>query len=455
MRKINILLMAVLFVVVSTIPVYSQAPGVQTEHPEDEVIQEAAITAEPNVQDDIDVFLEKKRWSTGAANRKSDGTSFFLAEGVGDIKAPRNHPSYISARVMAFEAAILQAKKQMVELLGVKISKEALSEYTQGDFQAAEKKAKAIEESNRMPSMLAKTKLLVHKFLDEELEKKGVDPNSEQGKQEMERIIKSSDSFHSLTQTMAKARILGFQVHKTFEATPSNGRGQVGVLCIHSDKLQGVAEAMWTGATPPRATAKKPIREQLPIDKKVLLTMYGVQQKTDENGNAVLVAFAQGQPATSSVRSINAAYGKAKTRALGLIRQFAGENANVAIKLQDSQSSTEFAEGLPDYENLSAYKEKIATFAATMEISGISQVKRWRTKHPLTGGTVVGVVCSWSPGSAQKARDYKKRMKTAPTSRQTQQSQPSSYGQPSTPKERAGQRGSYKGQGAEADEDSF
>jgi len=449
MRKIIVITITWLLAMSISCPVYSQAPGSQAQGPEDEVIQDAAISDERGgVRQDVQRFLNKKGWSEGE-NYKKDGSKFFISYGISAISAPRTHKKYISARVNAFDKAILLAKQKMVDYMGSEIEVEAKNDYIEGDFDAAEKRAQKIETSKTSPGILDKTKLLVHNYLDKELQKEGIDPKSEEAKEEIKKIV-SSESFSKVTKTLGNARIVGMQMYKTFETLIDGVRGEVAVLCIQSDKLRQIAEAIYTDVAPPKGRAKRPIMQQIPTDTRVLLCSYGVQTKKDENGNTVLVAFAQAQPATKSKRSENAAYRKAKTLAMGLIRQFAGENAHVSTAIKQAEESKEFEDETLDYTNDEAYKEQVSTYAKALNISGISVKKEWKGTHPLIkGSVVVGVVCTWSPGASVRAKAMKGKMEAAPSSAQDQQSQPT------TLKIGEGQEGSFSGAGAEGDEDSF
>jgi len=69
----------------------------------------------------------------------------------------------------------------------------------------------------------------------------------------------------------------------------------------------------------------------------------------------------------------------------------------------------------------------------------------------LTGATVVGVVCIWSPKSALKAKSLKKKMEATATPKKKVQGVTAS----STTKIGEGQKGKYKGEGKEGDKDAF
>ncbi len=411
-------------------PAAAPAPG-----PEDEAVREAAITAEPNVSDDIEAFLASKGWTMGE-NTRPDGSVFFISTGQGVIVAPRERKEYLNSRLLAFEKAVLDAKRAMIEYIGSRVVKEVESSYAEG--------------GNASPTDTAgteKARQMIRKEMDGELQKKGLQPDSPEAATEV-RALLSTARFRSATRTLSQSDILGLQVFKTFEASPAGRQGQVGVICIHSDRLQQMAESMWTGAPLPPQPPQAPLASQLPSDSKVLLSSYGVQQKTDENGNPVLVAFAQAFPVSATVQSENAAYDKAKTNALGMLRQYAGESAHVATASSHTESVKEFEASAIDYFNDAAYTQQVQTYAGEMNIQGVTVIRKWSTVHPLTGGKVVGVVCAWSPSSARRAGQLKSRISGTA-------GQPLPSGNNAAEPARPRPVDSYRGQGAEADPDSF
>lgn len=411
----------------SVVPEASPAPD---PAPEEAVVKEASISAEPDVADDIDRYLASKGWVMGE-NSRPDGSVFFVSIGQGVIAAPRDSRAYLSSRINAFEKALLDAKRGMVEYLETKVVKEVLGNYQEGG---------AVVPGDEKSAELMK------QAVDQELSLKGISPESPEAAQTVRELLASS-RFRSLTRTLAQSRILGLQVFKTFEATPAGKDGQMGVICIQSEKLQQMAESMWTGAPLPPQAAKVPLLSQIPSDKAILMSSYGVQQKTDDQGNLVLVAFAQAQPASASVHAENAAYDKAKTGALGLLRQFAGEAAHVATVSRLAESVSEYESGAIDYGNESAYNQQVRTYAEEMGIQGVAVIRKWRAVHPITGGKVVGVVCSWSPGSARRAAALKQRIPAGAV--------PGGPGDAASAAEPARTDASYHGEGAEGDQDSF
>lgn len=410
----------------------------QEATPEDAVANEAAIESK-SVQDMVEEYLNAKGYSEGE-NAKS-GKSFYVAVGYGVIQAPLENRGYADSRVNAYNKAMLDAKSKMAEYLGIAIRTETEHDYAEGNFGGNE----AAEQDES--SITAKLKRLIVAKIDKALREEGLDPDKAE-REALERAAKkqlNSDFYKKVISTAAKAEITGMQVMCSFEGVPAGGKGQIGVVAIWSPKLQAMAQSISRGTKLPAGVGKRPIKDQIPNDKKVLLSTFGVQQKIDEDGNLVLVAFGQAGAVSESPQSANAARNKAKMQAMAAIREFAGETVAVTTDAMNAESVEEFENAAASYEDVSAYSQKIKAVAETLKISGIATVKNWESKHPLTGRMVYGTVCSWSPQQAAKAQAMKGAMDAAAAGAATG----------SAPQPVANPNGALQGQGADADEDAF
>ena len=285
------------------------------------------------------------------------------------------------------------------------------------------------------------------------LKAEGVNPEKADKEQIVEVLpaIATSEEFTKMTNTMARTYLSGLQVYKCFEG-PGEGRGyQIVVVTIYSDKLREMASSIFTGKKPKSKAPKKPILQQVPVDKDVLLQTFGIQQKIDENGNLVLVAFAQGAPRTSSSKSVSMAYRKAKNAGMGYIRSFAGENYMTTGDALNAESTNEYDDNTKNYREQSTYDDIIKSYSDKLNVAGIKTIKKWRHKHPLTGKNVAGVVLAWSPQSAGSAKALRKTMNS---SSHQGGGATASTGNSSSGRRKLDHVG-ITGSGAEADEDAF
>lgn len=431
-------------------------PAPTTEQQDAATAPEATIPTQAtiedkNVQSMIDEFLAKEGWTEGE-NKKTDGSIFVISIGIGTIQAPRSNRHFPASRVAAFNKAMLAAKRNMAEYLQILIKTETEKVYSEGVFPPP---PTANPQNPDESSTLAKIQKLIHAKLDNALRAEGIDPDKAK-KEELARAAKkelSSESYSKLINSAAQSYICGMQVCNSFESTPANKKGEIGVIAIWSPKLQKMAEVMLVGGTVPNGIPKQRLIEQIPNDPTILLTTFGVQQKLDEYGRLTLVAFGQEGAITDSTTSANAAVRKAQMNAQAAIREFAGENVAVGSMTLNAESVTEFENAEEEYSNSSAMREKIKATAEKMNISGIAILKRWKAKHPITGKYIYGVICTWSPDSAAKALNLRDRMNAAPQPpRAPAPRRPSAVQQD---QERQLQQRSFSGAGLRADDDAF
>lgn len=364
----------------------------------------AAIEEAVPVKDMVDDFLRGKGWEEGQ-NSKPDGSTFIVASGTGTIQAPRGHYAYINARQMAFDKALVNAKSSLLRYLESEISTDIKVASQQGEFPPPETPP---EELSLMKKML----LLAHAMLDEKLKEKGVAEDDPEAEEVLAGIL-NSEEFSNMTRSASESFIAGFQAYKTFESTPKGKKGRMGVVLLWSPVLNEMAGSIETGRPVQAGKAKRSLREQVNVDKLVLLSTFGVQQTRDENGNYWLLASGQAGLQSDSAMSEDMAEEQARTIAESYIRLFAGENAKRVTDMYQAESYKELVTGAEVYKNESAVKATYESHAKAMKIRGMKKLRRWQTTHPLTNQKVVGVVLAWSPISAQHAAATTQTMKDA------------------------------------------
>lgn len=371
------------------------------------------VTEKKSVMDLMDEFIAEKGWS-GGTNVKGD-SFFIVTTGSGVISAPPNSPQYNTSRVLAFAKAMLDAKANMAKELETTI--ETASSYRYAEHpepnpdDPAQMAAAAMAE---MPdtSIGGKLVALTHGALDRALAKVGSDINARAASAEEKlaaaqakmKEISTESHFSRSIGAAAAAAVSGMQAFYTVEAD-----GEIGVVTIWSPKLAETAATMLTGKVPNAGKGKKRIIDQIPKDKAVLLSTFGVQQKIDENGNLVLVSYGQASARSKSKQASKAAYSKAALDAQAAIRAFAGESVTSTESLDQAESLTEYnGDAAPDYSSSEAYEQYQKSVAKAMPINGIQTIKRWDAVHPVSGQKVYGVVCTWSAANAKLARQTKK-----------------------------------------------
>jgi hypothetical protein len=444
----------------------------QAERVEYNVPDDISLVEGPDMMQFLEEYKSSKGWHEMKITRK-DGSSMIVVKGIANVSAPRTSPNFIASRQIAFDKAMLQAKKELVEFLETEISGELTSYFSEPSekrqeeeliqrqreglvLESAKDVAGAAAEDvgifskfkvGKVASDKAKDLLIYEANL--KLKELGYDPNKPVDEQTLRKITQS-DKFSKSISSVAKSRVVGLQAFKVFENHGSGKKGEIGVIAIWSPKLNAVANAIYSGDMsfiPPAKKGKKPFKDQIPQNPEVLMSTFGARQFIGEDGGYGVMAFAQVGPKSNNSRSINAAYNKAKLNAMFMIRQFAGEVASVQVDQSQDESTTKYADKMEAYEYDESYQELIKSNAEAINISGLQTLKSWKAIHPLTKTPVVGSVVLWTPSGYETAVDLKKDMNTKPKKN-------ISNGSSSTVVE-SPYGGEYGAASDEADEDAF
>lgn len=393
----------------------SSQPAVEDMPPE------AKITSERGADEMMQEFMDSKGWNEGA-NDKEDGSPFVVQKGVGAIQAKPNSPNYNDARVRAFDKAMLDAKAKLAGYLETEISTAASYSYVEppmGDKTADQELAEAIA-NQPDDSMLGKAKLLVNKKLDNLLKKEGYDADASraQGKAKVDEVMEKlakvtgKETYKRMVKGAAQTVISGAQAYYTVEAIEGS-RAEIGVVLVWSPKLAEMASSLVTGKPITGAKPKTIVKRQINKDLNVLLSTFGVQQKIDENGEYVLVAYGQSGARTSKSASVNMAKSKARQNAQAMIRAFAGEAVAYSMAQDQAEETNDFGEDSnSDMRDQSEANRFISTASAKMKINGMGTVYSWNARHPISGRTVYGEVVTWKPSGAAIARSVKAKIES-------------------------------------------
>ena len=361
--------------------------------------------------------------------RDENGRTVLIDFATATIAAKPSDPSFVSARIFAFEKALLTAKGQCAEFQKTMINTEAMADMSQAPAariqadaaqlkrqglvaEAALKVAQALNtdfSKKDMPEALKTAGIygekLINMKVSEELKKKGFDPSKPVEAQQSKAIVESA-TFQSAVSTVAAARCTGLKVLAAFEQNPTDKQGSVGIITVWTEKLHAMADAVVTNnwaLIPQGEPGGLKIRDQIPTDLATLLTTYGTMMVRNEKGEYVLLAYAQASPRTESQQSIDVAYEVAKTRAMGLIRSFMGESVEVNRNLLGAEKSDVLEDGSTMYQENSNFQKSLKAVGEKLPISGLTEAYSWETRHPANNGPVVGVVMQWRVASAQIA----------------------------------------------------
>ncbi len=391
----------------------------------------------------VDMVLQE--WGNNEAGIPEFGTaipkkdSFYLAFiGTGIIHAKPTDPVYNSERATAFSAAMLAAKIEMSRYLG-QVIEAAISNNTLDGSEL-----EGLDDAGKAAA-LALTNAPAGSAIAN-LCKSIQGANTDNVEVRKEKISNAT-----------RAAIAGAQAYKTVE-----GDGEVGVILIWSPKLFDTAASMTNGEMSKKFTPKQTIAAQVKaMDKKELLSTFGVQQMINEKGELCIVAFGQAGAKSSGKRSRKNAQGTARLNADAEIRRFAGEQVAGYDTLAKMSAGVETMDGDAAYANVEAYNEFQESYAKGLTFEGIATPYQWEAIHPVSGKPVYGIVRSWNASAAQLARKLKKQIEAvAAPAAEGKRDMKDTSGPSKSQRKRAGTAPTVKqedffGFGAAGDDDAF
>jgi len=338
-----------------------------------------------------------------------------VAKGTAAIRAEPGQTGYPLARKLAFSRALLDAKKQIAEYLNVTISRviaESIVEPNRSDAWKQVEAAHAETSKSVELSLYDKSMMILHDELDRELANRDISVDNPEMKEEIEEqlsIALAESRYSDVITSMAQSEVAGLTAFKTYECQPSDGQGEVYVVCLFSEKTRQMASALLGRSQGPalgEAGKKSSLLDQLP-DANMLACTYGVQQRIDEQGNVTLLGFGHGVPRTTSRESMKTAHRKAQIAADGEIRSYAGELVAVSsiVDLAETFREMEDALGVQSsiYESEDSFNEATSTVAEKLNISGITTLWGGEVSNPITGEKSYLVIRQWSPAPSGRA----------------------------------------------------
>jgi hypothetical protein len=358
------------------------------------------------------------------------GGEVFLGVGSSGIKAPPDHPNYITSRENAFDVAFLQAKGELAKFIALKIKQDTKAAILEGKFTDEQPVKRATadgrsEDEKIMSSSWTKALKIVQNELDQELKRRGISDDQKPEKKsrkelekEIEKVL-SEARFSKVVSSAAKAQLKGLRRFFVHESSPQGKQGSICVVVIQSAKNEKIADAIFSrdASLAPKGPPGRPIRAQIPGKKEIrkLLTSYGVETRRDEAGNFWVLSFAQHGARGKGPDQINSALGYAQQRALGNLRAYVGEQMAVKAKTETSENAKELEKNMASYEFNNAKREEYSSSSEARKITGTRTLMKWAGRHPVSKAIVAGVIVAWSPSDMKSAQRIENSQKSRPS----------------------------------------
>ena len=380
-----------------------------------------------SVSNKCEDYVLDKGWSTGE-NTKKNGSKYYIGIGESAILAPTGSKNYITSRQNAYEQALLFAKSAILEEMKSTVSRNVKLSLAQGKFvedKALQDEIKkevasnAVVDTRDSSSAYNKAMELLNRKLDEELKKTEPVPQPkslEEAEKVTEEVIDKAlgQSFSDFIESVSASNLYGIRRLYVYESAPPGKQGKICVATIHSANTQAIANAVLAqdASLFPSGKPNPRFKSMIPNPKTQegafeLLSTFGVDVIRDEEGNFVLVSYAQSGVRGKGPVAIKAAKEIAKTRAEGNIASFIAEAAASKKKMQETESYEQTADQAEYYKGDGAFKKDISSESKNVVISGMKKGRDWGIKHPVTKQPIVGtwVTLSSKTMSSSLARE--------------------------------------------------
>lgn len=377
--------------------------------------------AVPDADKAAQAYRSEKGWNIG--RNGSPETGFIAVIGTAPIVGGEPG-SFDQRRRQAAKEAMLNAKKAMVQYLAAEVSTNMRLKYVEStppmeQIAAATTPTATMEQPGAMEKLYA----IVDYEIDQQLKSRNIDPSlkspEDRAKAEAEakKVATSligSTQFSDAVNIVAEHELSGLQAFRSFESVGAGGTGKVAVICVYSKKSAQLQRALLGQGPAPTGLPKGSItswaRSEGP---KVLLYTHGVQVRTNENGEVVLVGFGQSTPLTSSERQVDAAAKKARAQAMGELRRFMGELVVAAESNNEASTARDFADDTSEFKSQAKYEEEVSAVAQKLLMPGILEADSWTEQHPGSDRKTAGCVLVWSVSEAIEANALRDRLKAA------------------------------------------
>ncbi|MBH90444.1 MAG: hypothetical protein CMF71_09505 [Magnetovibrio sp.] len=393
-------------------------------------------------------WAEDQGITTAEENENDDGSTFYASVGASDISAPTGHDNWILSRRNAYTKAMLAAKAELARTLGLDIGREIFQDiaenaelFSKEDASVEQQKDTNNNErgtqfedgkvkrtdSRGASSAYHKVLELVNRSLDKEL--KGSEPQklSDDPQEAMEQVKEKvldtvgEEVFSDATQSAAQHELVGLRRIFIHESAPLGKKGQICIVAIHSPKTRQIAAGMGmrdASLLPKTEPGEgKPLKQLAPscrtkAGKKKLISSFGIDVRTDDRGNSVVIAYGQSKARSAKPRHLKIGHISARNNAFAEMRSFVGEVVVTKSKEEASESLKELADQSEDYEGGQKIQDQIKSVSEKLNIQGVKRMCNWAAYHPATKQVVAGTVMYFSSKSLKGAQKTKADMKS-------------------------------------------
>lgn len=347
-----------------------------------------------------------------------------LDSGAADVNVPGDHPDWTRHRMLAFEAALLEAQAKLLSRLNSSILAESVDRL----FRAANSEPPAYQVSDlnrpgQLNDLVRRLLAVARGRLDSELRELGINPQELDQAPEPQRHVMLSRGLRQTSIRRSAGELVGFLPVQTFEVHDGRGNFRLGVIVVGSERSKAVARQILQrrGEFTPDPSRAMDLRA-LVADRSRLVDDFGVRLVTDQAGLPAVVSFAQwgvGYRGNDRVRlnlELDTAGRQVRELADRQIAEFlAGSgqfdsNSEVAAGVEQvvQRHADNYLETSPTVVSLADGLLQVMRRRANVQgLVGLSTLQSWTQNHPVTGQPIIGAVRVWSASADQATRAFR------------------------------------------------
>ena len=338
------------------------------------------------------------------------------------VKAPVGARNWVESRQLAAAKAELRAKANIVQFEWTKI--EGGRSSSDGEdlvVAVGDSKEIILEDRSRLDEIRDRAEVLAligADYAESELNKrlKADDPfyNSEKYKElpPKERLVQARGRNLNKLRESAEELLRGAVPIFSHESVDTkSGKSRVLVAVLWTPTTRHVVASIGRGdynakVSNPDGKTGTPAESQIPEDKNSLLGAFGVRMYLDEKGEHYFLSFAQSGARRSQShqeQAIKIAEDIAGFRARGNLAYAISDYIELDRGLDGSEDDVEFTDQSVYRDTRREYNLRVKSRTGKTTLRGVSTVKKWAARHPVSDQIVVGSVVKWSPTGEHQA----------------------------------------------------
>jgi hypothetical protein len=357
-----------------------------------------------------------EEWIAASPFANRDGIDLMVLRGRATIPVPPTNPDWVRFRMLAYQAAVLDAQAEYAGRQGEDTVSRAVKDFLKGPD--APPPYRETRSPDQAAEVIRKALAVAGGTLDQTLKEQGIDPKQYERATEPQKTELLRDHLKIQVVRQARARLVGVIPVKSFEAQDGAGTYGIGVVMIASPKIQDFAEQVGKArgdfvADPGSAQDLAAVYK----DADQLLQDFGVRRMFDSQGLPVIVSFAQwgssyrGTDRVFAAKFEEAAESQAEALADGQIADFLAASLNLSSDASAGQEVDLLAHSLPnedwkpqEVKKIVDEQNKLIKRVANIRLVGVRTLYSWTGKHPDSETPIIGIIRMWSAAGERSIR---------------------------------------------------